>query len=1082
MNKRLVLLIFLAICFLAAGCGASLVVDSVGDEPDADLNDGVCKTVNNDCTLRAAIMEANLSDDISKITFGSSMTISPATDLPPLTSGNTQILGGGKTIILDGSQNSDSPSAGIHILDSHNNTIQGLQIQNFFNGIYIQADEGESKNNIIGMAPTSTSGAGKHNVLVHNSIGLVIEGNLAMENLVSGNYIGVDSDGITPNPNDISGITIRSGANHNLIGSLTGNEVNTGGNLISGNDGPGVRIRDAVHNHLSGNTIGTDVSANNSLGNGDGVRLSHGANNNIIGLDLSGDGQPNLISGNNADGIWIENSDYTIIAGNTIGLNGTGTAALPNRFGVYLHHSDFNIIGTDGDGVNDANEGNLIGGNTMTGIIIKENNSIYNIIAGNRIGTTADGSGMIGNGESGVSTEGHSTRIGTNGDGVSDDLEGNLISGNGSTGIFLGSMDNIVAGNIIGLDLTGSSPIPNKAGITLNQDTSGNRIGTDGDGTADALEGNLISGNGVGSSYGIKIDGSDNTIAGNIIGPDVTGATALSDHQTGIRITSTGNNNLIGTDGDGSADQAEVNLISGNGLFGIQIEGGAYNRIAGNLIGTDLSGGSALPNGSLSGETYHGAVQLEDGSNNNIIGTNSDGGSDQLEGNLISGNAVTGIVIRGSNTFNNVVAGNRIGTDISGGSALGNAAGIDLMQGTEYTRIGTDGNGLYDLVEANLISGNGDFGVRVDSPSNIIQGNFIGTDFSGSADIGNGSHGILINNNGIGVGIGGSPEKANTIAFNGGAGIYLRKIFPNDPVDPTNVIITFNSIYDNDGEGIDLDDATSPGSTPNDPGDSDAGPNDFMNYPELSNASSIMSSVTITGEIVDGLPNSQFVIQFFSNPVCDAPSLHGEGKTYLGSSTQQTDGSGDVQFLVALPGMVPPGSFITATATNNGKTSEFSNCVEVADAQTYMEKADEEEEYPCDVFVVEEMALTTSYVDRVTGQFTLTIQTSFPFPGIMSELNLQYTADLGGIVAESCGHHGFEDRLICLFYLSEAYYNTRQPLLAFSNYCLEPIYSHEGVSILPGDEPLTCSGDLGPRACADAGGTYSAALGKCICP
>ena len=128
------------------------------------------------------------------------------------------------------------------------------------------------------------------------------------------------------------------------------------------------------------------------------------------------------------------------------------------------------------------------------------------------------------------------------------------------------------------------------------------------------------------------------------------------------------------------------------------------------------------------------------------------------------------------------------------------------------------------------------------------------------------------------------------------------------------MIITFNSIYSNVEEGIDLDDANHTGSTPNDLGDLDMGPNDFMNFPELTYASSIMASVFITGEIIDGLPNTQFEIQFFSNPACDLPSGHGEGKNYIGSSTQQTDGNGNVQFLVSLPGFVPPGTFITSTA------------------------------------------------------------------------------------------------------------------------------------------------------------------------
>jgi len=858
MKKTLLLIVFLFVCLTAAGCGPALVVDSAGDEPDSNLSDGVCKTVNNDCTLRAAIMEANVSDDISKITFDSNLTIIPSNNLPPLTSNNIQIRGEGQAIILDGSQDTEYPQSGIQILDSHNNIIQGLKIRNFLYGIHILSDAGEAKNNTIGMSPSSTNGSDEHNVLVYNYIGLMIEGQHANNNVVSGNYIGVDSDGVTSKPNEYDGLQIREGAHHNLIGSLTGDTVAEGGNLVSGNDGVGIKLDDSSHhNHISGNYIGTQESGNAELSNGEGIKIIRGCNNNTIGIALSGEGQPNLISGNNSDGISMHEADFNIIAGNFIGVNSTGDSAIPNRFGIYMNLSSQNIIGTDGDGYNDANEGNLISGNNQSGIAIFHHNSIYNVIAGNKIGTNFDGSTSIGNASVGISTSGDSTIIGTNGDGISDGLEGNLITGNNQA-IVIDSTGNRISGNIIGLDITGTTDITQiGGGISISSDSSQNLVGTDGDGQSDDLERNIISGLGGSFTAAIAISGSDNLVAGNYIGTDITGSVSLGDTQDGVRLRSTANNNLIGTDGDGIADQAEGNLISGNGRFGIDIQGGAFNTIAGNMIGTDINGTTALPNGYTNPQYYYGTVRLGSGSNNNVIGTDGDGMNDQIEGNLISGNAIKGIVILGSNIFNNVVAGNKIGTDISGGSVLGNTAGIEVMQGAEYTRIGTNGDGLSDPAEANIISGNGDFGIRIDSPGNVIQGNYIGTDLTGTSDLGNGTHGILINNNALGVGIGGSLEKANTIAFNKRAGIYVRKIYPNDPNDPNNVIITFNSIYSNAEEGIDLDDATQTGSTPNDSGDVDTGPNDFMNYPELNYAQSITPTLTITGEIIDGLPNTQ---------------------------------------------------------------------------------------------------------------------------------------------------------------------------------------------------------------------------------
>jgi CSLREA domain-containing protein len=792
MKKTLLLLVFLFVCLAAAGCGPALVVDSAGDEPDSNLSDGVCKTVNNDCTLRAAIMEAELSDDISKITFDSNLTISPATNLPPLTANNTQIRGGGQTIILDGTQNTEYPQSGILILDSKNNIIQGLKIRNFLYGIHILSDAGEASNNIIGMSPFSTDGSNEHNTLVYNYVGLVIEGKHAFDNVVSGNYIGVASDGITASPNEYGGVQIREEANHNLIGSLTGDTVADGGNLISGN-GSGVKLDYAEHNHISGNYIGTQESGNAELSNGIGIKVAYGSSNNIIGIDDTGEGQPNLISGNNSDGIYIENSDYSIIAGNFIGVNSTGTSALPNRYGIYLYLSSFNIIGTGGDGVNDANEGNLISGNNKSGIAIFHNNSIYNVIAGNKIGTNFDGSTSIGNGSVGVSTSGDFTIIGTNGDGISDSLEGNLISGNNQA-IGLNSTGSRVSGNIIGLDLTGTTDITQTgAGISLSSNSSQNLVGTDGDGQSDDLERNIISGLG----SGISLNGSQsNSIAGNYIGTDINGTFAIPNGvntpggRGAINLVNGSNNNIIGTNGDGLADNVEGNLISGNFLRGIVFDGSSNNVVAGNMIGTDISGSSVL------GNTL--GILIKDGSSHNLIGTNGDGTSDFIEGNVISGSTdSSGIQINGSQ---NQISGNYIGTNKSGLTDLGNnTIGITVTESATDILIG----GLNH--QTNTIAFNNQTGILIYGPSvndiqilsnSIFSNGYNGIDLAGTLQETGVSHNdpgdldsgpndlmnfpVLSNAASVTGFIGISGEMINSLPFTS----YQLQFFNNDECDP----------------------------------------------------------------------------------------------------------------------------------------------------------------------------------------------------------------------------------------------------------------------------------------------------------
>ncbi len=138
MKKTLALILALIICLFAAGCGPALVVDSAGDQPDSNLTDGVCKTVNNDCTLRAAIMEANVSDDISKISFKNITTINPVSPLPPITNNNAQIDGGGN-VNINGSAIEGDNVIGIEIKDAKNVYIQGVTISHFYWGISIHS-------------------------------------------------------------------------------------------------------------------------------------------------------------------------------------------------------------------------------------------------------------------------------------------------------------------------------------------------------------------------------------------------------------------------------------------------------------------------------------------------------------------------------------------------------------------------------------------------------------------------------------------------------------------------------------------------------------------------------------------------------------------------------------------------------------------------------------------------------------------------------------------------------------------------------------------------------------------------------
>ena len=210
---------------------------------------------------------------------------------------------------------------------------------------------------------------------------------------------------------------------------------------------------------------------------------------------------------------------------------------------------------------------------------------------------------------------------------------------------------------------------------------------------------------------GIRIDKSDeNKIQGNYIGTDRQGLNAESNRLDGIRLID-GAGNVIG-----GTTAGQGNVISGNARQGVLIVGpqAKKNKVQGNLIGVASNGMDQVAN-SLDG------VQVFLGSENEIGGTAKDAR------NIISGNDRNGVLITGFGANFNKVHGNLIGVDISGGD-LGNfEEGVDIYQGAFNTIGGT-------VKEArNVISGNEGSGVLIaaDASSNIVIGNFIGTDIGG---------------------------------------------------------------------------------------------------------------------------------------------------------------------------------------------------------------------------------------------------------------------------------------------------------------------------------------------------------------
>jgi hypothetical protein len=454
----------------------------------------------------------------------------------------------------------------------------------------------------------------------------------------------------------------------------------------------------------------------------------------LVELDGSGAGAA-------VDGLVLAGGGSTVrdlafgdFSGNGIAITSNGNTLVGDYVGTDLTGKVAHPNAADGVAV--FGTGNTIGGTAAgAGSLISGNAHAgidlvggANVVTGNHVGTDVSGTAALGNGGDGVIAYGAGNTIG--GDTGASPSAGNLISANGANGIDLVGGNNLVAGNLVGTDVNGTAALGN-AGDGVILFSAGNTVG----GLTPGL-GNVISGN---AQNGAEIAGSaamGNQLLGNHIGTDVGGAARLGNGGDGVRVF--GSANTVGGTTAGAG-----NLISANGGAGVGLVGD-QSAVQGNLIGTDASGTVALGNGG-DGVAVFGA-----------------GGT--VGGNIISGNLGFGVSVVGGG---NRIQGNSIGTDVTGTAALGNGRdGVSVFGANDTIGGTTAGAG-------NLISANGANGVEVsgaNATAAVIQGNLIGTDTTGTAPLGNALAGVRLDapENTVGDS---TPAGQNTIAFNGQDGI-----------------------------------------------------------------------------------------------------------------------------------------------------------------------------------------------------------------------------------------------------------------------------------------------------------------------
>ncbi len=782
-------------------------------------------------SFRQAIIEANNRTGADSIIFNIPMsdpnynntlgvwTIRPDSALPDVVDDSTMINGTSQMAFIGSDSNPKGPeieldgtnagvSDGIYILSAHN-VVKGLVINRF------------------------------------QQFGIQISFDAAIGNIVIGNFIGTDVTGTMDLGNRFSGVIIYNGAKRNIIGGATEDKRN----IISGNDWSGVEIQAwrADSNVVIGNYIGTDVTGNEDLGNEvNGVYIWSGAKYNQIGG--VNDNEGNVISGNGWSGISIvgPGTDYNVVLNNIIGMNKDVTVAMPNKGSGIGIGGNFNIVGGT-----IADEGNIISGNRGSGIGIGAGEG--NIVAGNYIGTDKTGALVVPNTFGGISiVEGaHNNVIGPENiihfnryDGIkvegsstiANKITRNSITANAELGI-----NNVDGGNTeltppsilsySNAEIRGTAP-PNSV-VEIFSDNADEGSIFEGAVSADAL-GNF---NWMGTPAGPFITATATDAAGNtsefsdvlrIVGvvvtntddsgmgsfrwaieeanrnaaPDtivfnipttdpgfdgtvwniqpVTQLPALTDNNTFIdghsQAVNQGDQNfdgpeimldgsLLATNKFGLEIKSSNNTISGLIVSkfdwaGININGenARHNRIWGNYIGTNPASTDTLPNGT--------GITISNGPKHNIIG-----GQNAAERNVISGNKYVGIEI--NNADSNSVIGNLIGTDITGTKDVGNIGdGIDISYGARGNRIGGASPD-----ERNIISGNDQLGINIYNEGtleNVVSGNFIGTDISGTNTLGNAQGGVGIYYKAKANVIGGlSQNEGNLISGNGWFGIII---------------------------------------------------------------------------------------------------------------------------------------------------------------------------------------------------------------------------------------------------------------------------------------------------------------------
>jgi len=269
---------------------------------------------------------------------------------------------------------------GIFVKSSNSNIIASNYIGNNVSGTSVLTG---TNNQQIGVQLDSASSSNiisLSNVISGNlTKGILIRGADTKENLVNGNFIGLDATGNNSLPNGLINIHIADSAYSNIIGGNTVSERN-----YIGGDVPNQIVIENVadSNQIAGNYIGLGFNASSTYATNIGIKISNNSKYNIIGGGLAGEG--NTLVAFELDAIHIFDANNNSVLGNRIGIKPDNSSGSIDSAGVLLEGADNTWIGSYLVGSDSMN----IITNCNTGVEVTTyilNSSYANVIGGNSI-------------------------------------------------------------------------------------------------------------------------------------------------------------------------------------------------------------------------------------------------------------------------------------------------------------------------------------------------------------------------------------------------------------------------------------------------------------------------------------------------------------------------------------------------------------------------------------------------------------------------------------------------------------------------------------------------------------------------